>query len=89
MPAVHAPVVEETLSGDATVQRVRVELRRAVLEMLDARGLSSPEQLARHLDVLPMTAASILHRSAWPVETSLWLIERLDLPIRLSVQHGR
>jgi hypothetical protein len=66
-------------------ERVRDDLRSAVLREIRARGLDDPDALAKHLEILPIAADGLLQRRRWPVETSLWLISRLDLPIEVSI----
>jgi hypothetical protein len=84
----NAPTAPASDTIDIEVHRIREELQKAVRRELAARGLNSPEPLAQRLDVLPITTSSLLRRTSWPVETSIWLISKLDLPLRISVQNG-
>lgn len=60
-------------------------LRAAVMQELVGRQLDAPEALAERLGVLPIAAENLLGRSVWSVETSLWVVERLDLPVEVSI----
>lgn len=79
---VHSPA-----TGNGVARKLEADLREAILDELRHRGLDDPEMLAFELDVLPLAAAELLRNSQWTVETGLWLVHRLDLPIRVGVTH--
>lgn len=79
-----------TDSPTATNGRVRQfenQLRDAVLEELKQRDLQNPDPLAANLGVLPLAAAELLRSSHWSIDTALWIVDRLDLPVEVSVTH--
>lgn len=66
------------------------ELRAAVRQELAARGLFEADALAQALDCLAIKAAKIIGRLRYDasMELCLWVINQLDLPIRVTVSRN-
>lgn len=72
-----------------TVRDLEHDLREAVLDELANKGLKEPEHLAESLGIAPIKTASLLRRSHWSIETSVKIIEALNLPIGLDIVPAR
>lgn len=62
------------------------ELKKRILAQLTERDLDRVEALAEALDILPIKAEGLLLRRSWTLQTCLWLIDRLSLPLKLEVR---
>ncbi len=69
-------------SGAADIER---DLHAAILDELTARGMQDPERLAVALGVALLTARALLRRSSWSLDVASWIIDKLDLPVTVSV----
>jgi hypothetical protein len=69
----------------AQATQLQAELRAAVLQEIAVNGLDDPDTLAERLEILPIAADGLLQRPKWSVETSLWVIEQLGLPIKVTI----
>jgi hypothetical protein len=65
---------------------VQHDLHDVVYAELAERGLLEPHALAAALDMPIVTAAGILSQGVFPVPTSLWLADRLDLSVSVEVR---
>lgn len=63
------------------------QLRAVIMDELAQRDLLQSDALAAQLDVLPLAAAELLRSSHWSIGTALWVVERLELPVRVSVTY--
>lgn len=72
-----------------TVQDLERELRDVILSELASDGLDEPEALASALGLEPIKVVSLLRRKKWSIETSMAMIEQLNLPIGLQVMTTR
>lgn len=82
---VSASISASTPQGRAT-DELQGRLRGEVGRYLRERGLEDPEALGKELGLLPIAADGLLRRREWSVETALWVIERLQLPIHVEVR---
>lgn len=68
-------------------RQLRDELRWHVISQLAERGLSDPKPFAAAMGIAESAGISTLRRTDWMVETSLWIIEKLGLPVQITVEH--
>lgn len=69
----------------STRQAVAHELRQAVMAELERRELTDPYALGAAIELAAIKADGLLRRRRWPIETSMEIIEMLELPIALRV----
>lgn len=74
-----------SVASNGEAHPVAQRLHATVLEELQQRGLDNAEALAGELGVVSLAAAELLRSSQWTVDTSIWLIDQLQLPIDINV----
>jgi hypothetical protein len=74
--------------AEGTAQAVRTQLSVAVRRALEVKGLNDPEKFAEAVGLLPLAANDLLRERTWAVDTSLWLIDTLSLPVDVRVSNG-
>lgn len=79
-----ALAVETSAPTQGTQEQFRAELQGAVVRELEVRGIDTPSRLAEAAGIAEISAAGILRRREWTIVTSLWLIDRLELAVRLK-----